>query len=96
MGRQAFKKVIILACANDRRIEFEVSRATKKITICSTISMAGDVLPPLIISQRKTIDEDVYNARWRDGQDSFMRIRNEDLLIGKFLTTTFLNMLFPI
>ena len=63
------KKVIVPEYAKDRRIEFEVSRATKKITICSTISMAGDVLPPLIVSRRKTIDDDVYNAGWREGQD---------------------------
>ena len=41
----------------------------KKITICATISMAGDVLPPLIISNRVTIDQEIYDAGWREGQD---------------------------
>ena len=36
---------------------------------CATISMAGDVLPPLIISHRKTIDEEILNSGWRSGQD---------------------------
>ena len=31
--------------------------------------MAGDVLPPLIISHRKTIDEEILNSGWRSGQD---------------------------
>ena len=63
------KKVIVPYGLSNERIEYAVERCSKKITICATISMAGDVLPPLIISHRKTIDEEILNSGWRSGQD---------------------------
>ena len=63
------KKVIVPFNINNERIEYAVERCSKKITICATISMAGDVLPPLIISNRVTIDQEIYDAGWREGQD---------------------------
>ena len=63
-------KIVIVPYENyNKTIEFPVDRCAKKITICATISMAGDVLPPLIISHRKTIDEEILNSGWRSGQD---------------------------
>ena len=63
------KKVIVPYGLSNERIEYAVERCSKKITICATISMAGDVLPPLIISNRVTIDQEIYDAGWREGQD---------------------------
>lgn len=63
------KKVIVPADVNNERVEYAVERCSKKITICSAISMAGDVLPPVIISKRVTIDNEIFEEGWREGQD---------------------------
>ena len=39
----------------------------KKISVCT--AMAGDALPSLLVSHRKTIDNEVVEEGFREGQD---------------------------
>jgi hypothetical protein len=42
-----------------RGIEYSVPRKEKRISYITTISMAGDVLMPLLLIHRKTVDDAV-------------------------------------
>ena len=63
------KKVVVPWSVRNRKVQYAVSRSAKKISICQAISMAGDALPPLIVMQRKTIDDEVIDEGYREGQD---------------------------
>jgi transposase len=67
------RKVIIRRQARPRRIEYAVTRKEKRISCIATISMAGDVVVPLLVIHRKTIDDAVWEEGWRDGQDFLIR-----------------------
>jgi hypothetical protein len=67
------RKVIIPHQAQAHRIEYIASRREKRISCITTISMAGDVLMPLLVIHRKTIDDAVWEEGWRDGQDFLLR-----------------------
>ena len=49
-----------------QRVEYEVQRNEKRITLIVTISMAGDVLTPLMVTHRKTIDNNVKPSGIRE------------------------------
>jgi hypothetical protein len=53
--------------------EYAVFRKEKRIICITTISMAGDVLMPLLVILRKTIDNTVWEDGRRDGHDFMIR-----------------------
>jgi hypothetical protein len=67
------REVIIPHQHSPRRIEFSVPRKDKRISCITTISMAGDVLMPLRVIHRKTVDDAVWEDGWRDWQDFLTR-----------------------
>jgi hypothetical protein len=68
--------IIISHQPSPRRIEYSVPRKEKRISDITTISMAGDVLMPLLVIHRKTGDDAAWEDGWRDGQDFLIRSNN--------------------
>lgn len=67
------KKVIVPLQSDNNRITHKVKRASKLQTILGCISAAGDVLTPVLISTRKTIDPEVYSQGLRNDTDIIIR-----------------------
>jgi hypothetical protein len=67
------REVIIPHQVRLGRVEYAVSRKEKRMSCITTISMAGDVLMPLLVTHRRTIDAAVWEEGWRDGQDFMIR-----------------------
>jgi hypothetical protein len=61
--------MIILHQAQPERIEYSVQCDENNISSITIVLMASDTLMPLLIVYRKTIDDAIWNERWRDGQD---------------------------
>lgn len=72
-GDKKNKKVIVPSLNNDIRITHKVPRSSKLQTILGCISAAGDVLTPVLIHSRKTIDQQVYSLGLREGTDVIIR-----------------------
>ena len=71
--------VVPIKCKG-QRVEFEVQRKEKRITVITAISMAGDVLTPLLVTHRKTIDEEVKQAGIREGEDYLIRYQENSFV----------------
>ena len=63
------KLVIVPIDYKNRRVQYSVKRNTRKITMCAAISMAGDAITPMIISDRKNLDKEIAESGFREGQD---------------------------
>jgi hypothetical protein len=57
------REIIIPRQASPWRIQYSVPRKEKRISGITMVSMAGDVLMPLLVIHRKTADD----AIWEDG-----------------------------
>ena len=89
------KKVIVPSSMKDVRIEYEVDRSEKKISLVSIISMAGDTLTPLIITNRKTVDKNLMNSGIRLGEDVIIQYQQSSFatkkIISDYINDVFLN-----
>ena len=63
------KKVIVSQRIPTKKVFYSVKRSEKRLTVVSAISMAGDVLVPLVISQRKTFAQELIDSGIREGED---------------------------
>lgn len=62
------KRNVIIPCqVREHRVEYAVSRKERCTSRIRTISMAGDVLMPLLVIHRRTIDDTVWENEWRNG-----------------------------
>lgn len=88
------KKVVVPSFLKNARIEYCVERAEKKISLITTISMAGDVLTPLMITSRKTLDEEVMQSGIRIGEDIIIRYQESAYasmeIISEYINDVFL------
>ena len=67
------RNVIVPKHEEDVRITHKVRRASKLQTMLGCISAAGDVLTPVLIHSRKTVDNEVYSKGLREGTDVILR-----------------------
>jgi hypothetical protein len=67
------RDMIIPHQARPGHIESSVQCTEKRISCITTLSMAGDILMPLLIVHRKTIDDAVWDEGWRDWRNFLIR-----------------------
>jgi hypothetical protein len=77
------------------RIEYAVSSKEKRITCITTISMASDVLMPLLVMRRRTIDAAVWEEGWRDGQDFMIRSNDTSYVTRPIFTEHVTSVILP-
>ena len=88
-----FKKVIVPMYMKDNRIEYSIDRSEKRVSMIITISMAGDSLMPLIVTHRKTLDEEVKRSGMRIGED-FMLEYQESAFVTKEIFSKYISSVF--
>ena len=57
--------------------------------------MAGDALPPLIVSHRKTVDEEVAKKGFREGHDFVYSFQNKSHVTADIFKSYVLNQIIP-
>jgi hypothetical protein len=67
------KKAFVPTFRAEETIRCDVKRGGRRVTVIVTISMAGEVLTPLLVIHRRTIDHEVWEKGWRDGEDFVLR-----------------------
>jgi hypothetical protein len=67
------KKVFAPTVRAEKTVHHPVNRGGRRVSAIVTISMAGDVLTPLLIIHRRTIDDAVWEDGWRNGEDFVLR-----------------------
>ena len=78
-----------------QRVEYEVDRSEKRFTVIATISMSGDVLTPLMVTHRKTIDKNVIESGIREGEDLILKSQQNSFVTQEIFTDYIRNVFIP-
>lgn len=89
------KRVIVPLSTPKKQVHYAVKRSEKRVSIVSTISMAGDTLMPLIISHRKRPDKKLEETGLREGDDFMIEYQKSCFVTKEIFSKYVQSVLFP-